>query len=118
MAGLKSTILLVVVNAAAVTLDTSDHSSVSTTVAVVSGMLWLVYICMVFVDQMISMVTSSIMGGDEDEEKEAYDQRAVQVEMAARAMAAQKKSAEAAKLNEQLTAVIIKRSSSGGMGGG
>lgn len=113
MAGFKSTVLLIVVNAAAVTLDTSDHSSVSTAVAVVSGMLWLVYICMVFVDQMISMVTTSIMGRDEDEEKEAYDRRAVQVEMAARAMAAQKKAVEAKKLNEQLTAVIIKRGGGG-----
>lgn len=43
MAGFKSTVLLIVVNAAAVTLDTSDHDSISITVGVVSGMLWLVY---------------------------------------------------------------------------
>ena len=113
MAGFKSTVLLIVVNAAAVTLDTSDHDSVSITVGVISGMLWLVYICTLFVDQMIAMITSSIMGGDEDEEKEAYQQRAAQVEMAAHAMAAQKKAAEAKKLNEQLTAVIIKRGGGG-----
>ena len=114
MAGFKSTVLLIVVNAAAVTLDTSDHDSVSITVGVISGMLWLVYICTLFVDQMIAMITTSIMGGDEDEEKEAYDRRSEQVEMASRAMAAQKKAAEAAKLNEQLRAVIIKRGGGGG----
>lgn len=47
-----------------------------------------------------------------------FKKRAAQVEMAAHAMAAQKKAAEAAKLNEQLTAVIIKRGGGGGMGGG
>ena len=100
MAGFKSTVLLIVVNAAAVTLDTSDHNSVSTSVAVVSGMLWLVYICLVMVDQLLSALFPA---KDEDEEKEAYQQRAANVEMAAREIAAQAKK---------------KQGGGGGMGGG
>ena len=87
MPGLKSTILLVVVNAAAVTMDTGeDGGDFSTGVMVISGMLWLVYICFAMLDQMLSMMFPGDQ--DEDEQKEAYQQRADNVEKAARSMAA------------------------------
>ena len=87
MPGLKSTILLVVVNAAAVTMDTGeDGGDFSTGVMVISGMLWLVYICFAMLDQMLSMMFPGDQ--DEDEQKEAYQQRADNVEKTARSMAA------------------------------
>ena len=86
MPGLKSTILLVVVNAAAVTMDTGeDAGDFSTAVMVVSGMLWLVYICLAMVDQLLSAM---FPGDDEDEQQEAYQQRAEGVENAGRQLAA------------------------------
>ena len=86
MPGLKSTILLVVVNAAAVTMDTGeDAGDFSTSVMVISGMLWLVYICLAMVDQLLSAMFPS---GDEDEQEEAYQQRAEGVENAGRELAA------------------------------
>ena len=86
MAGLKSTILLVVVNAAAVTMDTGeDGGDFSTGVMIISGMLWLVYICLAMVDQLLSAM---FPGEDEDEQEEAYQQRAEGVENAGRQLAA------------------------------
>ena len=86
MPGLKSTILLVVVNAAAVTMDTGEDSGdFSTAVMIVSGMLWLVYICLDMVDQIMSAL---FPGDDEEDEQEAYQQRAEGVENAGRALAA------------------------------
>ena len=87
MPGLKSTIFLVVINAAAVTMDTGEDSGdFSTAVMIVSGMLWLVYICLAMVDQLLS----SMFPGDqdEDEQQEAYQQRAEGVENAGRQLAA------------------------------
>ena len=85
MPGLKSTILLVVVNAAAVTMDTGeDAGDFSTGVMIVSGMLWLVYICLAMVDQLLSAM---FPGDDEDEQQEAYQQRAEGVENAGRQLA-------------------------------
>ncbi len=87
MPGLKSTILLVVVNAAAVTMDTGEDSGdFSTAVMIVSGMLWLVYICLAMVDQILSAMFPGDQ--DEDEQKEAYEQRAQGVENAGRELAA------------------------------
>ena len=87
MPGLKSTILLIAVNAAAVTMDTGeDGGDFSTGVMVISGMLWVVYICFAMLDQMLSMMFPGDQ--DEDEQKEAYQQRADNVEKAARSMAA------------------------------
>ena len=87
MPGLKSTILLVVVNAAAVTMDVGENSGgFSTSVMVVSGMLWLVYICLAMVDQILSAMFPGDQ--DEDEQKEAYEQRAQGVENAGRELAA------------------------------
>ena len=87
MPGLKSTILLVVVNAAAVTMDTGeDGGDFSTAVMIVSGMLWLVYICLAMVDQILSAMFPGDQ--DEDEQKEAYEQRAQGVENAGRELAA------------------------------
>ena len=86
MPGLKSTILLVVVNAAAVSMDVGEDSGdFSTGVIVISGMLWVVYICFAMLDQMLSMM---FPGDDEDEQQEAYQQRAEGVENAGRALAA------------------------------
>ena len=86
MPGLKSTILLVVVNAAAVTMDTGeDAGDFSTGVMIISGMLWLVYICLAMVDQILSAM---FPGDDEDEQQEAYQQRAEGVENAGRELAA------------------------------
>ena len=86
MPGLKSTILLVVVNAAAVSMDVGEDSGdFSTSVMIVSGMLWLVYICLAMVDQILSAM---FPGDDEDEQKEAYEQRAQGVENAGRQLAA------------------------------
>ena len=86
MAGFKSTVLLIVVNAAAVTMDVGENSGgFSTSVMVVSGMLWLVYICLAMVDQILSAM---FPGDDEDEQKEAYEQRAQGVENAGRELAA------------------------------
>ena len=86
MPGLKSTILLVVVNAAAVTMDTGeDAGDFSTGVMVISGMLWLVYICLAMVDQLLSAM---FPGDDEEDEQEAYQQRAEGVEHAGRQLAA------------------------------
>lgn len=87
MPGLKSTILLVVVNAAAVTMDTGEDSGdFSTAVMIVSGMLWLVYICLAMVDQLLSAMFPGDQ--DEDEQEEAYQQRAEGVENAGRQLAA------------------------------
>ena len=87
MPGLKSTILLVVVNAAAVTIDTGESSGgFSTSVMVVSGMLWLVYICLAMVDQLLSAMFPGDQ--DEDEQQEAYQKRAEGVENAGRQLAA------------------------------
>ena len=87
MPGLKSTILLVVVNAAAVSMDVGeDGGDFSTGVMVISGMLWVVYICFAMLDQMLSMMFPGDQ--DEDEQKEAYQKRADNVEKAARSMAA------------------------------
>ena len=86
MPGLKSTILLVVVNAAAVTMDTGeDAGDFSTGVMIISGMLWLVYICLAMVDQILSAMFPS---DDEEDEQEAYQQRAEGVENAGRELAA------------------------------
>ena len=86
MPGLKSTILLVVVNAAAVTMDTGeDGGDFSTGVMVISGMLWVVYICFAMLDQMLSMM---FPGEDDEDEQEAYQQRAEGVENAGRQLAA------------------------------
>ena len=86
MPGLKSTILLVVVNAAAVSMDVGENSGgFSTSVMVVSGMLWLVYICFAMIDQMLSMM---FPGEDDEDEQEAYQQRAEGVENAGRQLAA------------------------------
>ena len=85
MAGFKSTVLLIVVNAAAVTMDTGeDAGDFSTSVMIVSGMLWLVYICLAMVDQLLS----AMFPGDEEDEQEAYEQRAEGVENAGRELAA------------------------------
>ena len=85
MPGLKSTVLLIVVNAAAVTMDTGeDGGDFSTAVMIVSGMLWLVYICLAIVDQLLS----AMFPGDEEDEEEAYQQRAEGVENAGRQLAA------------------------------
>ena len=85
MPGLKSTILLVVVNAAAVTMEVGEDSGdFSTAVMIISGMLWLVYICLAMVDQLLS----AMFPGDKDEQKEAYEQRAQGVENAGRQLAA------------------------------
>lgn len=85
MPGLKSTILLVVVNAAAVTMDTGeDAGDFSTSVMIISGMLWLIYICLAMVDQLLS----AMFPGDEEDEQEAYEQRAEGVENAGRELAA------------------------------
>ena len=87
MPGLKSTILLVVVNAAAVTMDTGeDAGDFSTSVMIISGMLWLVYICLAMVDQLLSAMFPGDQ--DEDEQEEAYQQRAEGVENAGRQLAA------------------------------
>ena len=87
MPGLKSTILLVVVNAAAVTMDTGeDAGDFSTGVMIISGMLWLVYICLAMVDQLLSAMFPGDQ--DEDEQEEAYQQRAEGVENAGRQLAA------------------------------
>ncbi len=48
-------------------------------------MLWLVYICLAMVDQLLSAMFPS---GDEDEQQEAYQQRAEGVENAGRELAA------------------------------
>ena len=103
MAGMKSTIALIVINAAAFTMDTpaEDEVGFSATVAVVTGLLWLVYICLVMVDQLLSAMFPGDQ--DEDEQEEAYQQRAANVEMAAREIAAQAKK---------------KQGGGGGMGGG
>ena len=86
MAGLKSTILLVVVNAAAVSIDTGESGGgFSTSVMIISGMLWLVYICLAMVDQLLSAM---FPGQDEDEQQEAYQRRAEGVENAGRQLAA------------------------------
>ena len=86
MAGLKSAILLIAVNAAAVTMDTGEDSGdFSTSVMVISGMLWLVYICLAMVDQLLSAM---FPGQDEDEQQEAYQRRAEGVENAGRQLAA------------------------------
>ena len=86
MPGLKSTILLVVVNAAAVSMDVGENSGgFSTSVMVVSGMLWVVYICFAMLDQMLSMM---FPGEDDEDEQEAYQQRAEGVENAGRQLAA------------------------------
>ena len=86
MPGLKSTILLVVVNAAAVTMDTGeDAGDFSTGVMIISGMLWGVYICLAMIDQLLSAM---FPGDDEDEQQEAYEQRAQGVENAGRQLAA------------------------------
>ena len=86
MPGLKSTILLVVVNAAAVTMDVGEDSGdFSTAVMIVSGMLWLVYICLAMIDQLLSMMFPGDQ--DEDEQQEAYEQRAEGVENAGRQLA-------------------------------
>ena len=85
MAGLKSAILLIAVNAAAVTMDVGENSGdFSTTVMIISGMLWLVYICLAMVDQLLS----AMFPGDEEDEQEAYEQRAEGVENAGRQLAA------------------------------
>ena len=87
MAGLKSTILLAMVNAAAVTMDTGeDGGDFSTGVMIISGMLWLVYICLAMVDQLLSAMFPGDQ--DEDEQQEAYQQRAEGVENAGRQLAA------------------------------
>ena len=87
MPGLKSTILLVVVNAAAVTMDVGeDGGDFSTGVMIISGMLWLVYICLAMVDQLLSAMFPGDQ--DEDEQQEAYQQRAEGVENAGRQLAA------------------------------
>lgn len=88
MAGMKSTIALIVVNAAAFTMDTpaEDEVGFSATVAVVTGMLWLVYICLAMVDQLLSAMFPGDQ--DEDEQQEAYQQRAEGVENAGRQLAA------------------------------
>lgn len=87
MPGLKSTIFLVVINAAAVTMDTGeDGGDFSTGVMVISGMLWVVYICFAMIDQMLSMMFPGDQ--DEDEQQEAYQQRAEGVENAGRQLAA------------------------------
>ena len=87
MPGLKSTILLVVVNAAAVTMDVGEDSGdFSTAVMIVSGMLWLVYICLAMVDQLLSAMFPGDQ--DEDEQEDAYQQRAQGVENAGRQLAA------------------------------
>ena len=52
---------------------------------IVSGMLWLVYICLAMVDQLLSAM---FPGDDEDEQQEAYQQRAEGVENAGRQLAA------------------------------
>ena len=86
MPGLKSTILLVVVNAAAVSMDVGEDSGdFSTSVMIVSGMLWLVYICLAMVDQLLSAMFPGDQ--DEDEQQEAYQQRAEGVENAGRQLA-------------------------------
>ena len=86
MAGFKSTILLVVVNAAAVTIDTGeDAGDFSTSVMIISGMLWLIYIGLAMVDQLLSAM---FPGQDEDEQQEAYQRRAEGVENAGRQLAA------------------------------
>ena len=87
MAGLKSAILLIAVNAAAATMDTDEDSGdFSTSVMVISGMLWLVYICLAMVDQLLSAMFPG--DKDEDEQQEAYEQRAEGVENAGRQLAA------------------------------
>ena len=87
MAGFKSTVLLIVVNAAAVTMDTGeDAGDFSTSVMIISGMLWLVYICLAMVDQLLSAMFPGDQ--DEDEQEEAYQQRAEGVEHAGRQLAA------------------------------
>lgn len=87
MPGLKSAILLIAVNAAAVTMDTGEDSGdFSTSVMIISGMLWLVYICLAMVDQLLSAMFPGDQ--DEDEQKEAYEQRAEGVENAGRQLAA------------------------------
>ena len=87
MAGLKSAILLIAVNAAAATMDTGEDSGdFSTSVMVISGMLWLVYICLAMVDQLLSAMFPG--DKDEDEQQEAYEQRAEGVENAGRQLAA------------------------------
>ena len=86
MPGLKSTILLVVVNAAAVSMDVGeDAGDFSTSVMIISGMLWLVYICLALIDQLLSMMFPGDQ--DEDEQQEAYQQRAEGVENAGRQLA-------------------------------
>ena len=86
MPGLKSTILLIAVNAAAVTMDTGeDGGDFSTGVMVISGMLWLVYICLAMVDQLLSAMFPGDQ--DEDEQQEAYQRRAEGVENAGRELA-------------------------------
>ena len=86
MAGLKSAILLIAVNAAAVTMDVGENSGdFSTTVMIISGMLWLIYIGLAMVDQLLSAM---FPGQDEDEQQEAYQRRAEGVENAGRQLAA------------------------------
>ena len=86
MPGLKSTILLVVVNAAAVTMDTGEDSGdFSTSVMIISGMLWLIYIGLAMIDQLLSSI---FPGDDEEDEQVAYEQRAQGVENAGRQLAA------------------------------
>lgn len=87
MPGLKSTILLVVVNAAAVSMDVGeDGGDFSTGVMVISGVLWVVYICFAMLDQILSMMWPGDQ--DEDEQQEAYQKRAEGVENAGRQLAA------------------------------
>ena len=87
MAGLKSAILLIAVNAAAATMDTGEDSGdFSTSVMIISGMLWLVYICLAMIDQLLSAMFPGDQ--DEDEQQEAYEQRAEGVENAGRQLAA------------------------------
>ena len=62
-----------------------DAGDFSTSVMVVSGMLWVVYICFAMLDQMLSMMFPGDQ--DEDEQQEAYQQRAEGVENAGRQLA-------------------------------
>ena len=86
MAGLKSAVLLIAVNAAAASIDVGENSGdFSATVMIVSGMLWLIYIGLAMVDQLLSAM---FPGEDEDEQQEAYQRRAEGVENAGRQLAA------------------------------
>ena len=67
-------------------MDTGeDGGDFSTGVMVISGMLWVVYICFAMLDQMLSMM---FPGEDDEDEQEAYQQRAEGVENAGRQLAA------------------------------